>query len=688
MHYHKISINGFGPYEEEISFDFDKGLTLVIGKNGSGKSSIFDAIQWAMFGPAKSVRAGGDKMSIINTHSHKAVVNLDLEFEDSTYVTISRTLTRGSKHMLKVSIDGEEIEGGITIQQEKINSLLTGLEHDSFAAVSMLMSSPSSVVNEFITGDPKRRRVILSDIVDPNHTYEKRHKEVKEQITKANKNHQTLIGDKRTLDEIIESKVAPEYPEGDIKKLKRKLDNIISKINEINRSSEGTSLVIARREYENKIDRLDKRKEKAKKSINKDEKFIEKFNNKKTSLENRLETLYEKKDTVDEDLEYRKAELDAASYIYGRYEKIVSLYEENIKGINKEITQQNTLSSLWDDDRETCAVCGSEIDENSHKYHNDALEHIGELEKIKDNIKDIIKKYKNKVHLAQENIDVDKAEIAALQSSESLESIIEDIENSLDDINEDLEDAKSSIKKNQQYINVYYEEEKGALLENIENIPSTKDSEELESLEKKRDYLSDEINDIKIKRSRYKDYEEDIKDLQERIKEAEKSIEKSEDNLQKLQKEKQDTSPTGLISKDIDKISELITDYANDMYEELFNTTSSGILIKSYKENSSGEEEPTCVITMGGRSLSSYSHGEQSRAISAILLGLVQSVYEYSGQWYVPLWDEPTVTIDNSATEIFFSKIGEIIEKTDNQAIIITRDNVHPKNSKVIDLAK
>ena len=132
----------------------------------------------------------------------------------------------------------------------------------------------------------------------------------------------------------------------------------------------------------------------------------------------------------------------------------------------------------------------------------------------------------------------------------------------------------------------------------------------------------------------------------------------------------------------------MITDYANDMYEELFNTTSSGILIKSYKENNSGEEEPTCVITMGGRSLSSYSHGEQSRAISAILLGLVQSVYEYSGQWYVPLWDEPTVTIDNSATEIFFSKIGEIIEKTDNQAIIITRDNVHPKNSKVIDLAK
>lgn len=688
MHYQKISINGFGPYEEEVSFDFENGLTLIIGKNGSGKSSIFDAIQWAMFGPAKSVRAGGDKMSIINTHAHKSVVELSLELDDKTQITINRTLTRGSKHMLKVSINGEEIDGGITVQQEKINSLLTGLEHDSFAAVSMLMSSPSSVVNEFITGDPKRRRVILSDIVDPNHMYEQRHKEVKEQITKANKNHQTLIGDKRTLDGILESKVAPEYPEDDVKKLQIKLDNIISKINEINRSSEGTSLVIARREYENKIAKIEKKKEKAEKSIHKDEKFIEKFTNKKSSLEKRLEDLYDKKDTVEEDLEYRKAELDAASYIYKGYKDVISSYNDNIDNVDKKITQQNTLSSLWDDDRETCAVCGADIDENSHKYHNDTLNYIDELEKIKNNIKDVIKEYREKANIAQENINIDTAEIAALESAESLETIIEDIENSLDDISADLDDAQQSIKKNKKYIDVSYDEEKNNVLEKMDDIPHTKDSEELEKLEKRRDILVSKINNTKIKQSRYQAYEEDIKDLQDRIEEAEEAIENSEDRLQELQQEKQDTSPTGLISKDIDEISQMITTNANDMYERLFDTIGSDILIKSYKESNSGEEEPTCVITMGGRSLSSYSHGEQSRAISAILLGFVQSVYDYSGQWYVPLWDEPTVTIDNSATEVFFSRIGEIIEETEQQAIIITRDDIHPKNANIIDLVK
>lgn len=686
MHYHKISINGFGPYEEEETFDFENGLTLIIGRNGSGKSSIFDAIQWVMFGPAKSIRAGGDKMSIINTHAHKAVVVLDMEFDDGSLVTISRTLTRGSKHILKVTIDGEEVEGGITVQQEKINSLLTGLEHDSFAAVSMLMSSPSSVVNEFITGDPKRRRVILSDIVDPNHEYEQKHKEVKEQITRANKNHQTLIGDKRTLDGIMENKVAPEYPEEDVKKLQNKLDNIISKINEINRSSEGTSLVIARREYENKIEKIEKKKEKAENSISKDERFIEKFRNKKSSLEERLSGLYEKKDTVDEDLEYRKAELEAASYIHDGYNNVISTYENNMHDVNEKITQQNTLSSLWDDERDTCAVCGAQIDEQSHKYHNDALDYIDELEHIKNDLKSIIKGYKDKLSIAQENINIDTAEIAALESAESLETIIEDIENSLDDIDLDLDDAKNSIKKNKEYLDFSYSEEKESILKKMEEIPHTEDSEELEKLEEKRDILTDKINDIKIKQSRYRAYEEDIKDLQDRIEETERAIEESEDNLQKLQREKEDTSPTGLISKDIDKISKKITKHANDMYERLFDNNDSGILIKSYRENNNGEEEPTCVITMNGRSLSSYSHGEQSRAISAILLGFVQSVYEHSGQWYVPLWDEPTVTIDNSATEIFFSKIGEIIEETQQQAIIITRDDVHPDNANIIDL--
>lgn len=686
MHYQKISINGFGPYEEEETFNFENGLTLIIGKNGSGKSSIFDAIQWAMFGPAKSVRAGGDKMSIINTHAHKAVVELEMEFEDGKSVTISRTLTRGSKHILKVSIDGEEVEGGITAQQDKINSLLTGLEHDSFAAVSMLMSSPSSVVNEFITGDPKRRRVILSDIVDPNHMYEQKHKEVKEKITRSNKNHQTLIGDKRTLDGIMESKVAPEYPKEDLKKLQSKLDNITSKINEINRSSEGTSLVIARREYENKIEKIEKKKEKAEKSIIKDEDFIEKYKDKKLSMQKRLEGLYEKKDTVDEDLEYRKAELEAASYIHQGYKNVISSYENNMHDVREKITQQNTLSSLWDEDRETCAVCGAEIDERSHQYHDDALDYIDELERIKDDLKSVIKGYKDKLNVTQENINVDTAEIAALESAESLETIIEDLENSLDDIDADLEDAKSSIEKNKEYIDFSYNEEKDSILQKMEEIPYTEDSAELEKLEEKRDSLTDKINDVKIKKSRYKAYEEDIKDLQDRIEEAEKAIEESEDNLKDLQQEKEDTSPSGLISKDIDKISQMITDHANDMYERLFDTKSSGILIKSYRENNSGEEEPTCVITMNGRSLSSYSHGEQSRAISAILLGFVQSVYDHSGQWYVPLWDEPTVTIDNSATEIFFSKIGEIIEETEQQAIIITRDDVHPDNANIIDL--
>lgn len=686
MYYRKLSITGFGPYEERQCFEFDSGLTLIIGSNGSGKSSIFDAIQWAMFGPSKSVRAGGDKMSVINTNSHKSVVELEMEFDNSGNVVITRTLTRGSKHTLSITIGGELVEGGINDAQAAINSLLTGLEHDSFTAVSMLMSSPSSVVNEFITGDPKRRRVILSDIVDPQHLYEHRHKEVKKKITEANRNHQTLIGDRRTLEGIVANKTAPQKPSEDTKKLQKQLDALTKNINEISRSSEGTSVVIAKRELKEKSDLLDKNLEKAQNTIAKDEAFIEKYTSKKQTLENRLDSLYERRDTVSEDLEYRKSELNTATYIRDLYAEVAKTYKREVDHVSKIITAQRAISSLWDNDEGYCAVCGGELDESAHQFHDNTLDKIDHLLESKSYLLDELEANRETVDSMQESINITSAEISALESSESLDTVIDDIENSLDDIEADLEDAKASIKKNKNYIDHVYNDEKQNIVNSLENLPVTDDTEELERLESKRDELVNKINNAKVQQSRYDAYKEDIADLNTRLSEAQKAIDESEDHLEKLQKIKEETSPAGKISEDIDAIAGMITEKANLMYTNLFDVERPGILIESYRETNSGDEEPTCTITMQSRSLSSYSHGEQSRAISAILLGLVQAVHEYSGQWYVPLWDEPTVTIDNSVTDVFFQRIGDLIDSNSQQAIIITRDDVHPKNAHIIDL--
>lgn len=158
----KAKLDNFGSYEH-LEFDFSTpGLSLVQGATGSGKSTLFDAPTWILYGiTAKD--GSVDDVRGWNDLSSPTIGTLELEVRG---LTLRVTRVRGKPNENDLYFTKEENETqhrGTNIKEtQTLLNLMLGSDSDTYLAASYF--SEYGPASSFFLNNAKQRRQLLDKI--------------------------------------------------------------------------------------------------------------------------------------------------------------------------------------------------------------------------------------------------------------------------------------------------------------------------------------------------------------------------------------------------------------------------------------------------------------------------------------------------------------------------------------------
>lgn len=169
-------MRGFITYKEEIDIDFttlfEKKIFLISGATGSGKTSIFDAINFALYGKvARDISADRLRCDFLSEEDPYTYVSLDFEVGERTYriERIPRQVAKKTKigQNIANAVSLYDITDGVTLLSEKKTETdemiknIIGLDDKQFSKVMLLAQGK---FQEFLSAKSTDKAKLLGDI--------------------------------------------------------------------------------------------------------------------------------------------------------------------------------------------------------------------------------------------------------------------------------------------------------------------------------------------------------------------------------------------------------------------------------------------------------------------------------------------------------------------------------------------
>lgn len=162
----KLTIQGLTAYKEQIEVDFSElDLFAITGPTGAGKSSLVDAITFALFGQAP--RVGRSVKELISQGSDRLKVSLEFTANGGSYRIHRSTARRGTAPVQLERWDAtendwrpEEVD-----RVRSANQFIEELLHMDYDAFVRSVILPQGQFQEFLSGNPEQRRKVIDDLL-------------------------------------------------------------------------------------------------------------------------------------------------------------------------------------------------------------------------------------------------------------------------------------------------------------------------------------------------------------------------------------------------------------------------------------------------------------------------------------------------------------------------------------------
>ncbi|MDO5849221.1 MAG: SMC family ATPase [Methanobrevibacter sp.] len=447
MIFNKLTLKNFKSYED-AKITFNKGITIIVGENGAGKSTILEGISFALF-----KQHGARKIDdlVRNNSNGNMIVELEFTSNGKEYKIVrDKTKSKLSSTLLRKAIDNGDYITMCAGDKEVSAQLALILAIDTDLFLNAIYVRQGEIA-ELVEKTPAEKKLLIGKLLglDSLETawnnirpiiaqYDNRKAELKGKLSVSNnleEEHNKKVG---LLNSLKENGLALEEKIKEIKNIQEKNHN--DKIN-MEREKEI---------YDNFVNNL-KSEQDALTILEKDKRVIQERLDEIASSEEKLTRLekYVKKlplyldfeKSVNSIQQLKREEIEISEKIDSikTQQKIVEDEKEgyaNYNSANESLKKLNDKKSLIE--KELIGI---------DKIENEKIELLENIEKSRDELESFFSKSKEQL----QNLGVDQDTLADVDNFLELDGVVENfmdyISTKITSINEDIIDKNEEIAK-------------------------------------------------------------------------------------------------------------------------------------------------------------------------------------------------------------------------------------------------